>query len=447
MLNNNSVNIIGAGLAGCEAAYFLAQHGIKVKLYEMKSIKKTPAQKSENYAELVCSNSLKSTEPLSASGLLKLELESLDCFLLKCAKKCSVPSGNALSVDREKFSDMITQTIKNNKNIEIINQVVENIDTNIPTIIATGPLCDDKLFQNLSKLIGNDNCYFYDAIAPIVSLDSIDMTRAFWANRYDKGETQDYLNCWLTKDEYEVFVKELTNAKCVELHDFEKLKVFEGCMPVEVLAKRGERSLRYGPMKPVGLSQHTQQKPYAIVQLRKENSSGTCLNMVGFQTNLLFGEQKRVFSLIPALRNAEFLRYGTMHRNSYINAPNCLNVYSQLKNYPNIFVAGQISGVEGYVESIASGLYSAINMLLYICGEKLQSLPPSTVIGALMNYITTSSPVNFQPMNANYGIIDHQRLDDKQEKKQLILDTSLKYIQKFKEELWKVCSKAQPSVQ
>ena len=447
MLKNKIVNIIGAGLAGCEAAIFLANNNIQVNLYEMKKIKKTPAQKSDNFAELVCSNSLKSTEPLSASGLLKLELENLDCFLLKCAKECCVPSGNSLSVDREKFSHMVTCAIENNPNIKVINKVVEQIDTSLPTIIATGPLCDDKLFSNIQSLIGKDNCYFYDAIAPIVSLDSIDMSRAFWANRYDKGESTDYLNCYLFKDEYEIFVKELQNAKTVELKEFETLKVFEGCMPIEVLAKRGERSLRFGPMKPVGLCQHTDQKPYAIVQLRKEDTSGSCLNLVGFQTNLLFGEQKRVFSLIPALKNAEFLRYGTMHRNSYINAPNCLNKFSGLKDYPNVFVAGQICGVEGYVESIASGLYSAINMLLYLCGEKQKDLPNTTVIGALYEYITTANPKDFQPMNANYGIISHQKLSDKQQKKQVILQKSLCEINKFKEEVWKVCLKAQQSVQ
>ena len=437
MLKNSYVNIIGAGLAGCEAAYFLASKNIKVKLYEMKKLQKTPAQKMDTFAELVCSNSLKNIEPLSASGLLKYELEQLGCFLLKCAKKCSVPSGNSLSVDRDLFSQIVTEEINNNPNIEVINQVVENIDTSVPTIIATGPLCEDKLFKNLSNLIGNDNCYFYDAIAPIISTDSIDMNRAFWGNRYEKGETKDYLNCWLNKQEYENFVVELVNAKCVELHNFEKLKVFEGCMPVEVLAKRGERSLRYGPMKPVGLcKQVEQEKPYAIVQLRKENQEGTCLNMVGFQTNLLFGEQKRVFSMIPALKNAEFLRYGTMHRNSYINAPKCLNEYSQLKDYPNLFVAGQISGVEGYVESIASGLYAAINMYNYIKQKPLKHLSSKTCLGAMINYITSpANEVNFQPMNANYGIIFCDKsFKDKQEKKQYIFDNSMNEIKEFKGE-------------
>ena len=436
MFKNKVVNIIGAGLAGCEAANFLASKGTKVKLYEMKNIKKTPAQKLDGFAELVCSNSLKSTEPLSASGMLKLELEKLDCFLLKIAKQCAVPSGNALSVDRELFSQLVTNSIKNNKNIEIFDDIVEKIDISKPTIIATGPLCDDKLFKNLSDLIGSSNCYFYDAIAPIVSADSIDYSRAFWANRYDKGETQDYLNCWLNKQEYEKFVNELVSAETIELKSFEKLKVFEGCMPIEVLAKRGERSLRYGPMKPVGLSRHVEkEKPYAIVQLRKENSQASCLNLVGFQTNLKFGEQQRVFSLIPALKNAEFLRYGTMHRNSYINAPKCLNIYSQLKEYKNVFVAGQISGVEGYVESIASGLYSAINMWLYINDKQLIRLEDCTCIGAMLKYITSASEDNFQPMNANYGIIScDKHFEDKRQKKQYMLEKAMSEIERFKEE-------------
>ncbi len=436
MLKNKIVNVIGAGLAGCESAYFLASHGIKVNLFEMKNIKKTSAQHSNLFAELVCSNSLKSTEPLSASGMLKMELEKLGCFLLDCANKCKVESGTALSVDREKFSTLVTNTIKNHKNIKVIDKVVTTIDWSKPTIIATGPLCDDELFKDIMDKIGDENCYFYDAIAPIISTESVDMSRAFWANRYDKGGN-DYLNCWLNKKEYENFVNELVNAKCVELHTFEKLKVFEGCMPIEVLAKRGDKSLRYGPMKPVGLSKHVkEEKPYAILQLRKENKDGTSLNLVGFQTNLLFKEQKRVFSMIPALKNAEFLRYGTMHRNSYINAPKCLNSHSQLKKYPNIFVAGQISGVEGYVESIASGLFCAINMLLYIRDKELLCLPTNTCLGAIINYIANADDNNFQPMNANYGIIScDKNFFDKQSKKQYMLDCSMNEIELFKEKL------------
>ena len=436
MSNNNYVKVIGAGLAGSEAAYFLAQHGIKVKLYEMKSIKKTPAQNSENFAELVCSNSLKNEQPLSASGLLKQELKQLDCFLLKCAESTRVPSGNSLSVDREAFSNLVTDTLKNHPNIEIIDEIVKTIDVDIPTIIATGPLCDDDLFKNISSLIGDNNCYFYDAIAPIISSDSIDYSRTFWANRYDQGDSKDYLNCYMYKDEYDIFVNELVHAERAELHKFEKVKVFEGCMPIEILASRGEKALRFGPLKPVGLSKKVQgEKPYAIVQLRKENVDGSCLNMVGFQTNLTYGEQKRVFKLIPALKNAEFLRYGSMHRNSYICAPKCLNSYSQLKKYPNVFIAGQISGVEGYVESIASGLYSAINMLLYLKGKTLQSLPKTTIIGALMDYLANADANNFQPMNANYGIIECQDFADKTQKRKQILEISQKEIKKFKEKL------------
>ena len=432
----NEVNIIGAGLAGCEAALYLSSNDIKVNLYEMKKIKRTPAQKSDNFGELVCSNSLKSIEPLSASGLLKLELNELGSNLLSIAKYCAVPSGNSLSVDRDKFSKIITEKIYSNKNIKVFDEIVKNFDINIPTIIATGPLCDDELFSYIKTLIGDDNCYFYDAIAPIVSLESVDMSRAFWGSRYEKGGA-DYLNCWLDYDEYQIFIKELKDAKTVELHSFEKLKVFEGCMPVEVLAKRGDKSLRYGPMKPVGLSRQVKDgKPYAMVQLRKENTDGTSLNMVGFQTNLIFSEQKRVFSLIPALKNAEFLRYGTMHRNSYINSPKCLNKFSQLKNYPNIFVAGQISGVEGYVESIASGLFASQNMLRYLQKKPLKSISKNTCLGAIIDYITNeANEKNFEPMNANYGIfVCDKKFTDKKEKKEYFLKRSMAEIEKYKKE-------------
>lgn len=435
-MKNNIVNIIGAGLAGCEAALYLANRGVKVKLYDMKRIKKNPAQKSDNFAELVCSNSLKSSDPLSASGLLKLEMEKLGSNLIPIAKKCSVPSGGALSVNRDEFGHMVTNSLQNNQNIEIINEVVTNIDIQSPTIIACGPLIDSELYNNLKNLIGDDSCYFYDAIAPIITAESVDMTRAFWGNRYDKGETADYLNCTMTKDEYTTFYNELINAKCVELHEFEKVKVFEGCMPVEIMAKRGVDALRYGPMKPVGLKDSRyEEKPYAVVQLRKEDLLGENLNMVGFQTNLLFPEQKRVFSLIPALKNAEFIRYGTMHRNSYINAPKCLNEFSQLKEYPNIFIAGQLSGVEGYVESMASGLYSAINMLQFLNDKPLKSLPSTTVLGAIQNYIAFAPEKNFQPMNANYGIVDAENMRNKDEKKKQILQKSLQAIDVFLNEI------------
>jgi len=428
-LKTNEVIVIGAGLAGCEASLYLAKHGVKVKLFEMKKIKKTQAQKNTNFAELVCSNSLKADDVLSASGLLKKEMEMLGSSLIPIARDCKVPSGGALSVDRDKFAQKVTNEIQNNKNIQIIDSVVEDFDISSYCILACGPLIDDKLFKYLNSIIGEDNCYFYDAIAPIVSCDSIDMTRAYWGNRYNKGETADYLNCLLNKEEYLLFYNELINAKKVELHEFEKLKVFEGCMPVEVLAQRGEDALRYGPMKPVGLKDERQDtKPYAAVQLRKENIDGSLLNMVGFQTNLTFGEQKRVFGLLPALKNAEFIRYGTMHRNSYINAPRVLNVYSSLKKYPNIFIAGQLSGVEGYVESMASGLYCAINCLRMIQGKNLVTLPSTTVLGAIQNYISSASELNFQPMNANYGIVSAENVRDKQLKKQKIYEKSVQEI-------------------
>lgn len=432
-LKTNEVIIIGAGLAGSESALYLANHGVKVKLYEMKKIKKTPAQKSEFFGELVCSNSLKATDPLSASGLLKCEMEKLGSHLIPLAKECSVPSGGALSVDRELFGKKITNMLENNPNITIKNEIVTQIDTSKPTIIACGPLIDDELFDNLKALIGDDSCYFYDAIAPIVTQNSIDMQKAYWGNRYNKGETADYLNCLLNKEEYLTFYNELINAKCVELHEFEKIKVFEGCMPVEIMAKRGVDALRYGPMKPIGIKDpRYDEKPYAVVQLRKENLLGDNLNMVGFQTNLTFGEQKRVFSLIPALKNAEFVRYGTMHRNSYVNAPKCLNEFSQSKQYPNLFIAGQLSGVEGYVESMASGLYVAINMLQYLNNKPLQSLPSTTVLGAIENYIAFCQEKNFQPMNANYGIVQAENMRNKDEKKQKIYNISMQEIDKFK---------------
>ena len=426
------VIIIGAGLAGCEASLYLANRGVKVKLYEMKRIKKTPVQKIDGLAELVCSNSLKSTDIYSAGGLLKAEMELLGSSLISIAKECAVPSGGALSVDRDMFANKVTKLIQENPNIELISEVVDKLDLTKPTIVACGPLIDKPLFNFIQNIIGEDNCYFYDAIAPIVATDSIDMTRAYWGNRYNKGETADYLNCLLDKQEYLTFYNELINAKTVELHEFEKLKVFEGCMPVEVMAKRGEDALRYGPMKPVGIKdERCDQKPYAVVQLRKENLNSDALNLVGFQTNLIFSEQKRVFGLIPALKNAEFLRYGTMHRNSYINAPKSLTKYSTLKQYPNIFIAGQLSGVEGYVESMASGLYSAINMFNLLNNKPLKSLPSTTMLGAIINNITTSPEKNFQPMNANYGIIDAENMRDKQEKKKRIYEKSMQEINNF----------------
>lgn len=433
-MNIKKVKIIGAGLAGCECALFLANNNIEVELYEMKPLKKSPAHKSENYAELVCSNSLKSIDTNTASGLLKKELELLDCNLLKIAKKCCVEAGSALAVDRELFSSEVTKLINQNKNITVISKCVENLDDDCITVIATGPLTDEKLYANLSKMLGEQNCYFYDAIAPIIETESIDMNIAFWGNRYDKGGQQgDYLNLPLNKEEYFAFYNELICANRVELKDFEK--VFESCMAIETLAKRGKDALRFGPMKPVGFN--IEPRPYAVVQLRKENDIGSSVNIVGFQTNLTFPEQKRVFSMLPGLKNARFLRYGQMHRNSYINAPLCLTPYSNLKNNPNIFIAGQLSGVEGYMESIASGLYVGYNILRLLKKLDNDILSEKTCLGAIINYITTASEKNFQPMNANYGIISVDKpIKDKQQKRQYILETSLNEIIKWRD-LWK----------
>jgi methylenetetrahydrofolate--tRNA-(uracil-5-)-methyltransferase len=432
------VNVIGAGLAGSEAALYLAKQGIKVNLFEMKPIHKTPAHKSNFFGELVCSNSLKSTDSNTASGLLKLEMQQLGSSLLPIAQSVKVAAGGALAVDREKFSQSITEQIKNHPLINVIQTKIDQINIAEPTIIATGPLTDNVLYEHLQQLIGKQNCYFYDAIAPIIETDSIDFNHAFVGNRYGKGDTEgDYINCTLTKEQYAIFYDALINAKTVELKEFEK--VFEGCMPVEVMAKRGFEALRFGPMKPVGLfDKQKNERPYAVLQLRKENEQGTLVNMVGFQTNLLYPEQKRVFSLIPALANARFVRYGQMHRNSYINAPTCLDVFSRLKQYPNIFIAGQLSGVEGYVESMASGLYCAIQMHQYLQRKMLVPLSTKTVLGAMMNYLANSITTNFQPTNANYGIMQsaHETVKNKEQKRELIKQDSLCEINKFKERIY-----------
>ena len=406
------VNIIGAGLAGCECAYQLAKRGIKVKLYEQKPIKFSKAHSSADFAEIVCSNSLKSNELTNACGLLKEELRRLDSLIIKVADKTKVPAGASLSVDRELFSKLVTQEIKSNKNIEVVYESVENIDLSKLTVVATGPLTDDKLAQNLAQLVGEKSLYFFDAASPIVTLNSLDSERYFVGNRYDKGEDNssgDYINCTMTKEEYDVFYNELINAKTVELKDFENKKVFEGCMPVEVMAKRGYKTLLFGMLKPVGLFDKVHNmKPYAVLQLRKESNFNDLYNLVGFQTNLLFGEQKQVFSLIPALKNAEFVKYGVMHKNTYLNAPKVLNEFYQLKNHENIFIAGQLSGVEGYVESTASGLNVALNIYQILQNKTPKKFSSKTSIGSLINYITHTSEVNFQPMNSNWGIIEKE---------------------------------------
>jgi len=426
------VNIIGAGLAGCEAAYQLLKRGVEVNLYDIKPNKFTEAHKNPNFAELVCSNSLKSLDSSNAKGLLKQELLMLDSLLLKCAYETRVDAGGALAVDREKFAALVTKKLKEFNNLNFISEEVEKIDTNIPTIIATGPLTTNKLLNGLKLVIENDSLYFFDAMSPIVSFDSLDKENYFIQDRYQKGNN-DYINCPMTKQEYDLFYNELINAESVELKDFENKKVFEGCMPVEVMAKRGEKALLFGPLKPVGLiDPKTDKRPYAVVQLRKENNTGNMYNLVGFQTNLKFLEQKRVFSLIPALKNADFIRYGEMHKNTFINAPNNLNETYQLKKYPNIFIAGQFSGVEGYVESISSGLYAGINMYRHINNMEPLILPNFTAVGGLSYYIVNSDPKHFQPMNMNFGVIMSNIGLQKCKNKLELVENSLNYIKSIK---------------
>ena len=423
---NKKVNVIGAGLAGSEASYQLAKRGFLVNLYEMKPKEFSPAHKSSNFAELVCSNSLRSNEVTNAAGLLKQELRELDSLIIKMADKFCVPAGSALAVDREAFSKAVTEELTKNTSITIINERIDKIDTTVPTIIATGPLTADALSQNLKELLGQNYLYFFDAAAPILTKDSINFNSAFVADRYNKGDG-DYLNCPMNKEEYTLFYNELVNAQTAKLKDFENEKVFEGCMPVEVMAKRGEKALLFGPLKPVGLVHPvTGETYYAVVQLRKETVKSDLYNMVGFQTNLTFSEQKRVFGLIPALKNAEFVRFGVMHRNTFINAPAVLNKYYQLKAHSNIFIAGQLSGVEGYIESVSSGLYAAINMANYINEKEFLTFSTKTAIGAMPNYIANSNPNNFQPMNINWGIIDEleKTPKDKKLKKQMLAEVA-----------------------
>ena len=424
------VNVIGAGLAGSEACYQLLKREYKVNLFEMKPVKFSPAHKNKNFAELVCSNSLKSNDVTSACGLLKEELRHLDSLVINIADSVKVPAGSALAVDRELFSQKITEKLKSFKNLNIIEGEVSSFDTTKPTIVATGPLTSDDLSKFLKNIFDDNYLYFFDAIAPIVDYDTIDFDNAFIADRYDKG-TKDYINCPMNKEEYELFYNELVNAEIVHLHEFENSKVFEGCMPVEVLAKRGIDALRYGPLKPVGLTDpKTGRWPYACVQLRRETNNLDLFNMVGFQTNLTFKEQDRVFRLIPALKNVEFLRYGVMHRNTFINAPTILNRYYQVKKYNNIFVAGQLSGVEGYVESIASGLTCAINMDKFLNNQSLVDFTNYTMIGALSNYLETAEPKHFQPMASNMGILigSTERIKDKKLKYKKLSDTALEKL-------------------
>lgn len=425
------LKIIGAGLAGCEAAWQAAQRGITVKLYEMKPKKHTPAHKSGDFAELVCSNSLRADGIYNAVGLLKEEMRKMDSLIMSCADAARVPAGGALAVDREGFSRLVTEKIKNHPNIEVFEEEVTEIDTDVYTIIAVGPLASDAIAEKIKRLSGSEYLHFFDAAAPIVSYESINMDKAFRAARYGKGG-DDYINCPMDRDEYLAFYKELVSAEAAEVHGVDgDPKVFEGCMPIEVMAKRGEDTMRFGPLKPVGLTNpHDGQRPYAVVQLRQDNAAGSMYNIVGFQTHLKFPEQRRVFSMIPGLENAEFMRYGVMHRNTYINSPKLLNKEYRMREYPKIFFAGQITGVEGYVESAASGLIAgraAANAVLGKCSEIPSN---STAIGALAAYVSNEGIVNFQPMNVNYGIMEGltERIKDKRVKAERIAERSLAEI-------------------
>lgn len=421
-------------MAGCEAAYQIAKKGIKVKLYEMKPTKFSPAHSNENLAEIVCSNSFKSNLHTNACGLLKEELRILDSLLIKCADETSVPAGQALAVDREKFSELVTKKIKENGNIEIINEeFISDIEDDGITIIATGPLTSDDFAKQITNMIGNQELHFYDAAAPIIEKESIDMNIAFWGDRYGKGDAN-YINLPMNKEEYEKFWNELVNAQIAQLHNFEKREIFEGCMPIEIMAKRGIDTLRFGPLKPVGFTDpRTGERPYAIVQLRQDNEEGTIFNMVGFQTNLKYGEQKRVFSLIPGLKNAEFAKYGVMHRNTFINSTRLLDNTYNLKLNNNIYFAGQITGVEGYVESISSGMIAGINAVRRYMNQEPVYYDEKTMIGALAKYISTEND-KFQPMNANFGILPslEEKIRDKKLKYEKLADRALEIIKNDK---------------
>jgi methylenetetrahydrofolate--tRNA-(uracil-5-)-methyltransferase len=436
MDKNKTVKVIGGGLAGAEASYYLANHGIKVKLYDIKPTEFTPAHKSQNYGELVCSNSLKSNDIFgNASGLMKEEMRMLGSLIIEAGDKTRVPAGNALAVDREKFSEYITDKIKNHPNIECINQRIDEINFDEYTIIATGPLTTSNLANSIKKVVGEGLCFF-DASAPIVDFESIDMDNAFFGDRWDKGNG-DHINCPMDKDEYIAFIDALTSAEKAKLHGFENSAVFEGCMPIEVMATRGQDTLRFGPLKPAGLTNpKTGRWPYACLQLRKEDENGTMYNLVGFQTNLLWGEQKKVFSLIPALKNAEYLRYGVMHRNTFINSPKVLDKTFCLKEHKKTYFAGQITGVEGYVESAGSGLLSAIYLERAINNKEQVLISEKTALGSLIKYITTENK-DFQPMNANFGILPplDKIVRDKAQRKREQAERSLSEISIFKEKI------------
>ncbi len=431
-MNDKKAVVIGGGLAGVEAAHQLSKRGIKVTLYEMKPHKFSPAHRSPKLAELVCSNSLKAERLGSAAGLLKAEMRLFDSICLKAADIAKVPAGGALAVDRDVFSDEVTKAIEADENITLVHEEITEIPADCTVIVAAGPLMSDALAKSVADLCGKDFLAFYDAAAPIVTAESIDMENAFTQSRYDRGGEDDYINCPLDKAQYEEFYEALVKAESAELHSFDKRKdVYEGCMPIEVLASRGQDAMRYGPLKPVGLTNpKTGHRPWANLQLRKENKDGTMYNLVGFQTNLKFPEQKRVFSMFPALKNAEFVRYGVMHRNTFLNSPGLLSYDFSMKKNPNIYFAGQISGVEGYMESASSGILAGYNAARRIFGEEPVLLPKITMMGALSQYISDESVKNFQPMGAAFGIIDplEEKIRDKKERYQALAERSMEYF-------------------
>ena len=426
------VKVIGAGLAGAEAAWQLAQRGVQVKLYEMKPEKKTPAHHTDTFAELVCSNSLRGDRLENAVGLLKEELRRAGSLILACADATKVEAGGCLAVDRQGFSDLVTEKIKNHPNITVISREITEVPEG-PVIIATGPLTSDAMSDAIGRYFGADYLHFFDAAAPLVTAESVDMTKAWWQSRYDRG-TPDYVNCAMNREEYEAFLQELINAEEAEVHGFEDKNVFEGCMPVEVMARRGADTLRFGPLKPVGLvDPNTGKEPYAVVQLRLDNAAKSVYNLVGFQTHLKFGEQKRVFSMIPALKNAEFVRYGVMHRNTFLQSPKLLDRYYADRRNPLVAFAGQMTGVEGYVESAASGFLAAVAMAAKVLGRELPDFPKETAIGALGLYISDESIENFQPMNINFSIIAplEKRIKKKAEKNLAIANRSLEILEQL----------------
>lgn len=432
-MTTTSINVIGAGLAGSEATWQIAKRGLKVRLYEMRPEKKTPAHHTQNFAELVCTNSLRANQLTNGAGLLKEEMRRLDSIIMEAADAHNVPAGGALAVDRETFSSAITEKLTNHPNVEVIREELTAIPEGL-TVIATGPLTSDPLAQAIKRLTDDEGLYFYDAAAPIVEKSSLDMDKIYLKSRYDKGEAA-YLNCPMTEEEFYNFYHELINAEMAELHDFEDQKFFEGCMPIEQMASRGEKTMLFGPLKPVGLEDpKTGKEPFAVVQLRQDNAAGNLYNLVGFQTHLKWGEQKRVFSMIPGLENAQFVRYGVMHRNTYLRSPEFLNATYQTKKRSDLLFAGQMTGVEGYVESAASGLYAGINAALIAQGKEPVIFPEETMMGAMAHYITHASPKHFQPINANFGIIPRleKRIREKRERNLALSQRALTVLEEFK---------------